>query len=83
MTDDDAYELPADSLDVPVEWQGAAVYAMEVPARCPYCREVIRTLRVLRLKRSQVQFTSSLPRGGRVLVCPACERILSAELSAL
>lgn len=81
--DDERYELPEGPADIPVEWQGGAVYTLELPARCPHCRELIRTVRVLRLKRTQVTFTSPLPRGGRALVCPACERILSLELAAL
>jgi hypothetical protein len=40
----------------------------------------IRTIRVLRLTRTQVPFTSILPRGGCML-CPQCERISSIELS--
>jgi hypothetical protein len=59
------------------------VYTLELPVRCPHCRDVIRTLRALRLKRTQAPFTSTLPRSGRVLVCPQCERIVSAELTAL
>ena len=82
--EDEAYELSVeDSGEIPTEWQGGATYELELPARCPHCRNLIRTVRVLRLKRSQVTFTSTLPRGGRALVCPACERILSAELAAL
>jgi hypothetical protein len=83
--DDDAYVLP-DVGEVEAslgEWQSAAVYTLELPARCPHCREPIRTLRVLRLSRTQVAFTSPLPRAGRVLVCPLCERIISAELSGI
>ena len=77
-------ELPGDSAEeIPAEWQGGAVYALEVAARCPHCLVPIRTVRVLRLRRTQVTFTSTLPRGGRVIVCPECERILSAELTAL
>jgi hypothetical protein len=82
-TEDDAYELTSDTEEIPAEWQGGAVYSLELPARCPHCRELIRTLRVLRLKRTQVTFTSTLPRGGRILVCPECERIVSAELATL
>src|SRR4051812_4980172 len=80
---DEAYELPSGPAEIPAEWQGGSVYSLELPARCPHCREVIRSVRVLRLKRSQVTFTSTLPRGGRIIVCPECERILSAELAAL
>jgi hypothetical protein len=84
--DDDAYELPLDAdrkTEIPAEWEGGAVYALERPARCPQCRGLIRMVRVVRLKRTQVTFTSTLPRGGRVILCPECERILSVELAAL
>ena len=84
---DEAYELELPSEDsaeiIPAEWQGGAEYTLELPARCPHCRDIIRTIRVLRLKRTQVTFTSTLPRGGRIIVCPQCERIISAELTAL
>jgi hypothetical protein len=33
--------------------------------------------------RTQVTFTSPLPRAGRALICPSCERIVSAELSGI
>jgi hypothetical protein len=80
---DDAYVMPDAAAEIPPEWQAAALYTLELPARCPHCREPIRTLRALRLARTQVSFTSTLPRSGRVLVCPLCERIISAELSGL
>ena len=80
---DDRYEIPAVEPEIPAEWQAAAVYALETPVRCPHCREPIRTVRVLALTRTQVAFTSTLPRRGRVITCPECERILSAELSGL
>ncbi len=83
----EVYDLSGDlaepAADIPVEWEGGAVYALELAARCPHCRESIRTIRVLRLKRTQVTFTSTLPRGGRALVCPECGRILSVELNTL
>ena len=77
-------ELPSDSAEeIPAEWQRGAVYTLELPARCPYCLVQIRTIRVLKLTRTQAAFTSTVPLGGRVLVCPECDRILSAELAAL
>lgn len=83
-TNDDAYDLADETgSEIPTEWQTVALYTLEQPARCPGCREPIRSLRVVRLTRTQVSFTSSLPRGGRVLVCPSCERIVSAELSVI
>ena len=83
-TPDDGYVvLDLEEAEIPSEWQSGAVYTLELPARCPHCREPIRTLRVLRLTRTQAPFTSPLPRGGRALVCPQCERIISAELSGI
>jgi hypothetical protein len=81
----DVYELSVEANEIPSEWQRqrGAVYTLEFPARCPYCRELIRTLQVMRLKRTAASFTSPLPRAGRVVTCPECERILTAELTAL
>jgi hypothetical protein len=83
--DEGAYEieLPSGGEEIPIEWQRGAVYTLELPARCPHCLVSIQTIRVLKLKRTQAAFTSILPRGGRVIVCPECDRILSAELTAL
>ena len=84
---DDAYDLgevdEAAAEEIPPDWQNGAIYTLENPVKCPHCREAIRTLRVVRLLRTQVTFTSPLPRAGRVLVCPSCEKILSAELSGI
>jgi len=60
-----------------------ALYTLEGPVTCPECSTEIRTLRVLRALRTQVSFTSTLPRRGYVMLCPDCHRILSAELSGL
>lgn len=59
-----------------------AVYRLESAVRCPQCRETISALQAVRLLRAQVNFTSTLPRRGRVLVCPSCAAIVSAELTA-
>jgi len=58
-----------------------AVYRLESAVRCPQCKETISTLQAVRLLRMQVNFTSTLPRRGRVLVCPSCDSIVSAELT--
>jgi DNA-binding response OmpR family regulator len=58
-----------------------AVYRLETPVSCPQCRETIATLKAVRLLRTQVNFTSTLPRRGRVLVCPGCLCVVSAELT--
>jgi DNA-directed RNA polymerase subunit RPC12/RpoP len=82
---DDVYELPpVDSADViPDLWQTPATYTLEMAVRCPHCDESINTIRIVGLTRSQVAFTSTLPRKGRVAVCPECDRILPVELSGL
>jgi hypothetical protein len=80
----EVYELSTSQEQEPrPEWDGGAVYTLEVAVRCPHCQERVRTVRVLRMKRTQVSFTSPLPRGGRVLVCSACDGILTADLTAL
>jgi DNA-binding response OmpR family regulator len=58
-----------------------AVYRLETPVSCPQCGETITTLKAVRLLRTQVNFTSTLPRRGRVLVCPGCLCVVSAELT--
>jgi hypothetical protein len=86
---DDAYVMPdldevkKEAEEILGHWQDVAVYTLELPVRCPHCREPIHTLRVVGLTRTQVAFTSRLPRNGRVFVCPLCERLLSVELASL
>lgn len=63
--------------------QNGAVYSLEFPTKCPQCHQVIRTFRVFRLMRTQVSFTSTLPRKGYVIVCPECEEMISTELSGM
>jgi hypothetical protein len=62
---------------------GGAVYTLESPAQCPECNSEINTIHVIRVMRTQVSFTSTLPRKAYVIVCPACRRLLSAGLSGL
>ena len=58
-----------------------AEYALEQPAVCPVCGTTIGTVKVIRLLRTRVNFTSTLPRHGRVVICPKCRTILSAALT--
>ncbi len=60
-----------------------ALYEVEFPVPCPHCRASLTAFRVFRLLRTQVSFTSTLPRKGYVIVCPECEQLLSAELSGM
>ena len=58
-----------------------AEYQLEYPVKCPHCGEELEVVRVVRLLRTKVNFTSLLPRRGRVISCPVCLKVLSAELS--
>jgi len=58
-----------------------AEYTLETPVRCPACGERISCLKAVRMIRAQVNFTSTLPRRGRVLACPYCLAVIPAELS--
>jgi DNA-binding response OmpR family regulator len=68
------------ALDAPTA-NSDAVYRLESSARCPQCGETISTLRAVRLLRMQVNFTSTLPRRGRIITCPCCFSIVPAELT--
>ena len=58
-----------------------AEYTLESSVRCPACGERVLSLNAVRLVRAHVNFTSTLPRRGRVLACPHCSGIVSAELT--
>jgi hypothetical protein len=60
-----------------------AEYMLEYVALCPHCRETLKTIKVIRLLRTRVNFVSTLPRRGRVLACPECRAVLSGELTVL
>ena len=57
-----------------------AEYQLESPALCPACRGTLDQVQVVRLLRVKVNFTSSLPRRGHVVVCPACRALVSATI---
>jgi CheY-like chemotaxis protein len=58
-----------------------AEYTLETAVRCPACGERITTVKAVRLVRAQVNFTSTLPRRGRVIACPHCLAVIPAELT--
>jgi DNA-binding response OmpR family regulator len=73
---------PSPSQDVSVPAPNSdAVYRLETPVRCPQCGDTISSLKAVRLLRTQVNFTSTLPRRGRILICPSCLAIVPAELT--
>jgi CheY-like chemotaxis protein len=70
------------SPEVPVPAPNSdAVYRLETPVRCPQCGDTITSLKAVRMLRTQVNFTSTLPRRGRILICPSCLSIVPAELT--
>ena len=73
----------ADAVEVslPQQPKSDAEYSLECPVRCPACGERIETVKAVRLLRSHVNFTSTLPRRGRVIACPACLAVIPGELT--
>jgi DNA-binding response OmpR family regulator len=70
-------QIPLQPLENAIE----AEYTLEAPVRCPACGERTNALKAVRLIRARVNFTSTLPRRGRVLACPHCLAIVPAELT--
>jgi len=60
-----------------------AEYALEAPVKCPLCKATVKTLNVLRMLRSRVNFTSNLPRRGWVAACPSCHGIVTVGVASL
>jgi DNA-binding response OmpR family regulator len=58
-----------------------AEYTLECPVRCPSCGETVTAVKAIRLLRAHVNFTSTLPRRGRLVACPHCLAVIPAELS--
>ena len=79
-------ELPAEARGAGAserEREPVAVYGLERSVNCPSCRRSIESLHVVRLYRAKVEFVSSLPRSGRLLVCPLCQTPIPGELGAV
>ena len=74
-TVEDSVETQTTERDVEAE------YTLEHRVKCPHCATDLASIKVVRLLRAHVNFTSTLPRRGRVLVCSSCQRALSAELA--
>ena len=60
-----------------------AEFTLESPARCPQCSESIEEIQVVRILRTKVNFVSSLPRRGQVMICPKCRAIITGSLGGL
>ena len=70
-------------LEAEQETEIEAEYTLESAVNCPTCRESLNSVQVVRLLRVKVNFTSSLPRRGFVVACPACRTLLPAGLSGI
>lgn len=73
----------ADLLEAGTVRDSEAEYALEYACACPHCLQTLQTLAVVRLLRARVNFTSTLPRRGRAVICPKCRKILTVELATL
>ncbi len=60
-----------------------AEYTLEASASCPNCKKDIESVLVVRLLRTRVNFTSSLPRRGQVMACSSCRTIIAGSLGGL
>jgi hypothetical protein len=60
-----------------------AEFMLETSAVCPHCLEDIEKVQVVRMLRTKVNFVSSLPRRGQLLVCPKCRITLAGALGGL
>ena len=79
----DQQHEPAHTDDVSAghEWKSEVEYTLEWPVKCSACGERITKVKAVRLIRSHVHFTSTLPRRGRIVVCPHCLAAIPAELT--
>jgi hypothetical protein len=57
-----------------------AEYQLETAVTCSQCKQPYETVKVVRLLRKKVNFTSSLPRRGYVVVCPNCHSAVPAVI---
>jgi hypothetical protein len=60
-----------------------AVFTLESVAVCPACQARLETVGIVRLLRTRVNFVSSLPRRGQLMVCPKCKTVLGGGLGGL
>ena len=63
--------------------ESEAEYTLESGANCPSCNSQVTTLQVVRLLRTKVNFTSSLPRRGYAVVCPVCRSFVPATVGGI
>lgn len=59
-----------------------AEYTLEAAVRCSHCKATIQKICVVRMLRTKVNFTSSLPRRGTIAICPSCRSMIPANVTA-
>ena len=77
----DTDTVPAQNADVGNGVE--AEFVLESSAVCPHCLEDIERVQIVRMLRTKVNFVSSLPRRGQLLVCPKCRIALAGALGGL
>jgi hypothetical protein len=60
-----------------------AVFTLESHAVCPSCRASMDSVGIVRLLRTRVNFVSTLPRRGQLIICPQCKTVLGGGLGGL
>ena len=79
-------ESPDPGLDRPETAEPSdveAVFALESTALCPGCRAPLDAIGIVRMLRTRVNFVSSLPRRGQLMICPRCRTVLGGGLGGL
>ena len=64
------------------ELEFEAEYQLESAVKCTQCAQDYETVKVVRLLRKKVNFTSSLPRRGYLVVCPNCHAAVPAVIGS-
>lgn len=59
-----------------------AIFTLESAASCPACRTRLESVGIVRLLRTRVNFVSSLPRRGQLMICRGAERCSAAGSAA-
>jgi len=74
---------PAEAGETAENLDFEAEYTIEAPVKCPLCKASVKTINLLRMLRSRVNFTSNLPRRGWVAACPSCHGIVTVGMASL
>jgi hypothetical protein len=77
------FDIEPETAEESVARDSEAEYTLEYPCVCPHCLHSLKTLAVVRLLRTKVNFTSTMPRRGRAVICSKCRNILTVELNTL